>query len=64
MVSPAVLHLILDENKLENVLVNAFNQFLNEKEKHMARLEKLLRQLSDTATLEKQLDAAKTRQAR
>lgn len=48
----------LDEGELENAFVSAFNQFLEEKEKHTARLQELLSNLSDTTALEKQLDAA------
>ena len=48
----------LDENELEKAFVAAFNQFLKAKEKHAARLEKLLSRLSDASALEKQLDAA------
>lgn len=54
----------LDECELENAFVSAFNQFLKEKEKHMVQMEKLLARLSDTMTLEKQLDTARTEHAR
>lgn len=49
----------LYESALEMAFVEAFNQILDSKESHIARLEKMLSLLKDTSSLEKQLEDAR-----
>lgn len=53
----------LVEAEIERAFVAAFNQFLKEKEKHIAGLERLQDTLADTRELEKQLDEQENRHA-
>ena len=49
----------LDEDEIKNAFVVVFNQVLEEKERHVSRLERLLAQFADTSGLEKQLEVAR-----
>lgn len=53
----------MDEFVLEAAFVEAFSQILNDKEQHIARLEKMLLILTDTSGLEQQLDEAQNHHA-
>ncbi len=53
----------LVEAEIERAFVAGFNQFLKEKEKHIAGLERLQDTLADTRELEKQLDEQENRHA-
>lgn len=51
----------LNESTVRAAFVEAFNQILSDKKQHIARLEKMLPILSDTSSLDKQLDAAQNK---
>lgn len=54
----------LNEYEIKNAFVIAFNQMLDDKAEHLARLEKLQKELSDTSSLDEQLKAATSEHAR
>lgn len=54
----------LNEDEIENAFVIAFNQMLDDKAEHLARLEALQKELSDTSSLDEQLKAATSEHAR
>lgn len=53
----------LDEREIRAAFVQAFNQVLCDKDRHISRLEKLQLELDDTAALEQQLKDAREDQA-
>ena len=54
----------LNENEIKNAFAIAFNRILDDKAEHLARLEKLQKELSDTSSLDEQLKAATSEHAR
>lgn len=54
----------LTEEEIEKTFLMAFNRLIMEKTEHTARLGKLLAQLSDTKSLEQQLEAARAKHSR
>lgn len=54
----------LNEDEIKNAFVIAFNQMLDDKAEHLARLEELQKELSDTSSLDEQLKAATSEHAR
>lgn len=54
----------LNEDEIENAFVIAFNQMLDDKASHIARLKEIQTELSDTSLLEEQLHAATSEHAR
>ena len=54
----------LNEYEIENAFVIAFNQMLDDKAEHLARLEALQKELSDTSSLDEQLKTATSEHAR
>ncbi len=53
----------LNEYEIENAFVIAFNQMLGDKAEHLARLEALQKELSDTSSLDEQLKTATSEHA-
>lgn len=54
----------LNEDEIKNAFAIAFNRILDDKAEHLARLEKLQKELSDTSSLDEQLKAATSEHAR
>ncbi len=54
----------LNEDEIKNAFVTAFNQLLDDKASHIARLKEIQTELSDTSLLEEQLHAATSEHAR
>ncbi len=54
----------LNEDEIKNAFVIAFNQMLDDKAEHLVRLEELQKELSDTSSLDEQLEAATSEHAR
>ena len=54
----------LNEYEIKNAFVIAFNQMLDDKAEHLARLEALQKELSDTSSLDEQLKTATSEHAR
>lgn len=54
----------LNEDEIKNAFITAFNQLLDDKASHIARLKEIQTELSDTSSLEEQLHAATSEHAR